>query len=401
MRYKYCLALFLILLACDNSKYETQKCDNKHKTLEYAILKNLSINVTNAQYQHVATQTLISNNTLYYYALDIERNSIDIFNLTSSQLDTTIVINSDGPNAVAGLSYMKVISPDSIYLMATYTNQLYLINSHAEVKQKWNFNNIDLPDSLRNSPNSAQSYSLLGLAMPEFYNLPFWISKDGKELRAIINYDNTYQDNREFTYQYHKPPIVHFNLQKNQFIDFDGKYPSIYFKKYRPHNAFHRFIVVNGYDILSFTSSDLLFFSNTKNFVCARSKFDPRKLTLFEEGNEQDDEAEVNSYVTEGTYSGLINDPYRKRIYRIYSHPQEKLNLEGKLNRKNETNWSILVLDYKGNLIGEVQFESGIYDYFNINAVPEGLLLSRENSSNPDNIEDLLEFDIIKILETN
>ncbi len=401
MEYSRVLLVYLILYCVVGCNYNSEKdnCEKNHSELNYSIKNQLVIDVNGVQYQHNATQILVTDSALLYYALDVDRRIIDVFSLSNLSLVNSINLSSDGPNAIIGVSYMNVISQDSIYLMATYTNSLYLINARAEVIKRWQFDTIALPDSLMRSPNSAGSYSLLGLGMPEFFNAPFWISKDGTELRAVINYDNTYEDNRDYSYQYMHPPIVHFNLIKNVFENFDGEFPPMYFKEKRPHNALHRFLVVNSSDVLSFTSSDKLFFAEKNAFICARSKYDTRKITLFQEGEEQDEEAEINSYITEGSYSGLIHDPYRKRIYRIYAHPQEKLNLDGLLNRKNETAWSILVLDYAGKVLGEAVFEPKKYDYFNINVLPEGLLISKENTSNPANTEDLLEFDIIEIIE--
>lgn len=384
------------LVAC--TARPDEKCHNENKLLVYEKLRDINVNVIGKQYQHGAQQVIVEDTLLLYYALDIDRKKIDIYNLTNAAYKETVRLKSEGPDAVLGLSYMYVVSPDSIYLMASFSNSLYLINSEGKVVRKWLFN-TSLPDSLRNSRYSAGTYTLLGLGQPEFFYVPFWVNKKGTELRAIINYDNIYTDNRDFSYQYSLSPIAHFNLVKNTFVKFTGKYPGLYLNSSRPHNALHRFVVVNNIDVLSFTSSDKVYCQRNDTFICARSNYAPRSITLFREGDEQDEEAEINSYVTEGSYSGLIKDPYRRRIYRIYSHPQERLNLEGLQNRKNETPWSILILDYDGNMKGEVVFEKKKYDYFNVHVVPEGLLLSKENSSNPGNQEDLLEFDIIRIIE--
>ncbi|WP_211220122.1 hypothetical protein [Hugenholtzia roseola] len=107
----------------------------------------------------------------------------------------------------------------------------------------------------------------------------------------------------------------------------------------------------------------------------------------------------VNFGNANGCYTSLsFYDEQTNTYYRIVRHGQELKNADGQLNQYMESSWSILYGKIDDEKPKEVYFPPRKYHFGQICYLGEGkFLVSKDNEFNPDNQEDLLEFDIIQL----
>lgn len=98
-------------------------------------------------------------------------------------------------------------------------------------------------------------------------------------------------------------------------------------------------------------------------------------------------------------YESLLYDQYRNIYYRFAFPQQETENME-ELNQLREApnSFSVMILDEKVDVIDEVLFDESRYIPNNVFIGKNGLYISTSHPNNPDNKEDKMVFDLIKLL---
>jgi Domain of unknown function (DUF4221) len=393
MMHKLILSLFWAsLVACTTQTTDEAHhtdCPKKHPTLSYTTQK-IDISVKDLQYTHEAS-FVYSNNTLdYYYAYDPAKSKIDIFDIRHKKYVDSIKIYKEGPNQLLNFSDFYVHNPDSIFVNTNHFYKIYLINNQSKVIQQWKIDQ-KLPDGT--SPNGGYYFSTLHYAGMRFYYQAY---------NQSILIRSLYMIDPPFSVAYYQRPILaEYNLKTQRFNQLLGDFPANYLlPKLSPNDDSFPFIKNNQNEVfISYDVSHTIhrYSSNKqKSVVCVRSLYLNEEFKMLVRNAPTKERQKLFSL--QGCYVGLHYDPYRQLIYRVAKHNQPEKDKNGLLNKYQNAPFSIMVLDNEGNVLGETEpFAGSIYDYSKLHITKDGILLSKENKFNPNNQEELLEFDLIKI----
>ena len=108
---------------------------------------------------------------------------------------------------------------------------------------------------------------------------------------------------------------------------------------------------------------------------------------------------EASNYIYKsGYYVEIVLNNQTETLYRIVKHSQPLKNAEGKLNQYLECGFSIMYGKLDDPNPKEVLLEKGKYVPYVVHSIGNNqLLISLENPFNPNNKENMLEFEIIEL----
>jgi len=383
----YLLLSFTPLLWCCNSSSSTSDQDFiTGPLIQPHRISTINIPLNDGtQYIFQSGKVIINaNGEEEYWGLDAANNSIIIFNLSTKIISKKIKINKIGPKAITNILNFHVHTADSVFIFPTNTGRIYLIDSEAEIIDKWNYQSLFLPNGEALSENFPFPMAELGTHFffrkdKAYLILPLWLRGSG-----------------EF---YKVPPLIHFDLKYNKVVNNFGEYPENYRgKEVSIRDHFNLVELNNGEILISFEESHFIQrYSPSGEFIeqfPAKSNF-VDSFTLFK--NYPDSQTRKNYWVENGFYIGLLYDHYRDLVYRIVSHGQDLKDINGRLNNVQMANWSIIILRPNGKVIGEAKFDGSKYRVNDgLYISKEGILASLENLYNDNNNEESLDFELIQ-----
>jgi hypothetical protein len=179
-----------------------------------------------------------------YWGLDAANNSISIFNLSAKILTKKIEIYQSGPKAIKNILNFHVHTADSIFIFPANTGRIYLIDSNAEIIDKWNYGSLSLPNGEDLSVNFPFPMAELGTHFyyrkdKDYVTLPLWLSGSG-----------------DF---YKVPPLIHYDLKNNSVVNNFGEYPDNYNgKEVLIRDHFNLVHLENGEVLISFEESHFI-----------------------------------------------------------------------------------------------------------------------------------------------
>lgn len=380
-----------LFLSCKNSKKPV--CKGNTKLSKTYVLDTISISVPDAQYNHDAL--FYYNNKLY--AFDRLNQSIDVFNIEQKVYLTTFHFAHEGPDQINAATQIYVHNDDSIFL-ANDVNQVFLINGAMKKVNHWNIN-TRLPDTLSNNIK-VYDYTLLAYAKKEVVNLPFTYNNKSKSflfrfMPAVGSYRNTSNIKKVFEL----PVLAEVSVASGEVIAFHGQFPARYYaSKGFPLDLYPGFTITANNDIIiqyQYNSQLLI----NKQFVCAKSYYSEGAIKVFETNVDLEDGEEMKGFHQDEAYVSIVNDPYNKLVYRVFQHRQEKRDAQGLMLQKPQSAFSIMAVNYSGDVVGEITLPGSKLDFFNIVPTPKGILISLENSFNYENKENNYEFLLLKNFE--
>jgi len=386
----FSLLLLIVAAGCRQAR----ECAVPHPDLDYEVVRSIDVPVTGRQYINVSTSVILENDTAYYYGLDIPNSSIDIINLTSARYARTLQLNQSGPDEVVYPMAMFVQNTDSLFLMNDY-NSFYLINGEGRKINQWRFTGKLPPGLTGSSLSGLDTYTILAVNSYELVRMPFVYLPREKTILAACLWLPSYRNTRAYFEHQKFPLITELSLPDNKFVAFIGRYPPLTGNKVALDMLYS--FTSTGNDILvGVMYSPLVFSRNRNSYFCIASKYAHGKVERFSEGVELDDHTEMRIVNANEAYHGIYYDPYRNLLYRVFQLAQPQLDKDNKLLQRIQATWSVIVFTPDGKILGETLFEKEKYDFLNINILPEGVLISKENSFNQKNTEDMYSFDIVK-----
>lgn len=391
--WKLYLLLFLIT-ACQETTQDCLIAD--HKALSFSIKKSYSIPVDSQQYAFDAYFPIVEKeDSTILASYDPVNHEINFFWLEGRKRVATTKLLHDDYNAVEDPYAFFYHNKDSIFISRGGYFSLYLINNKGEKINEWDFTETYLPDSLMKNNEIHPTYSLGAI---DKYGVHFKYQVATKELIAHLHVVPKDQDNT-FPYTYRSPVVARFNITTGQLNKVIAPFPDMYLNDRIPHDMFFPFELFNGKIVLTFPSShQVLIEDHPQSFACLPSTFmKTDQIKLYDKNNGGTIDEFWQGLTTNPSYSNIVSDPYRNLLYRIVKHDIEYKDANGKVNNSLQATWSLMVIDSDFQVLGEIKFDEVKYNFLHVYALPQGVLISKNNVHSDEFQEDILEFDLLKI----
>lgn len=300
------------------------------------------------------------NNTFYYY-LNWEKNKLYSYNIETD----TLINEADVSSVSEFISFrrntqVQWLKNNLIVFFSNEDQKLILVDTIGEIVQIINTSEEDIEE-----PYVSVSY--FDRTFGYYQNNVFFN-------KAYVDF--VLSEKEDYIKYYSRPMVVSINLldkTKNHFL----KAPS----SYQDGNSFGSFDIYNcvGGDnelIFSFPSNDSLFvykdFKLVKKVYAGNLKkheFQPYDVS---KNNNLALKRKYN--ITKPFYQKIVYDSYRNLFFRVFKKESPYLNEDGTVKR--DYNWSLIVLNYNFEVIGELPFNSREYSPLVIAPCKKGIIIS-------------------------
>lgn len=325
------------------------------------------------------------NNIEYLGILNRDYNDYRLYGLISGNLDKHFKFKRSGPDGIGQARFVLVHNWDSIFVTRYHTNQLFMLDSTASIKQKWELTFTE-SDQLIHNISASFNFQL------KFQNNQIYC----KNISIF----------KVFTKDYWKTALgLRYDI-KNQILYNSSGFFSYVFKEGVNYGSWN----YHGYQILSNSNQQIYSFSLDNNLYIYNETALIKKVSLCSPHvpvdapkphktltgyNSQDDWLYE---IQRGSYRWMVYDEHQDIIYRLVVHAMEPYDTDGNKNKFWDKPFSIQIIDSTLNLIGEVNFPGKQYDFRNIIPSKHGLLISICHNDNPLLEEDKLKLVRLKLL---
>ncbi len=379
------LFVVLLLFSCtQNEKPNNELNTNISKNETLSIIKAISIPCDTLPYSFEYSSVYQENNELYFVGLDESTNALYFYSITNQKFSHKIQKPMEG-NEKFIIKDFHIYTKDSIFLLDDRKGTIELVDNTGKQLSLVDYGKIIVPEQTGfveadNSKRFVYSKEWNAFVMPTYPEIEF--------------------ESKEF----YKHRFLTLFFHKNDSVYTVGKYPSNIIPNDEGFFYSSLFPVVHLMKdkfILNFSNNHFLFqlspISNElKEIVKWKSNYideDFERLPMKYEFQEAVNYNSVNGY-----YTNLSLDIETETLYRIVKHPQPLKNAEGKLNQYLECGFSIMYGKLNDPNPKEVLLEKGKYVPYVVHSIGNNqLLISLENSFNPNNKENRLEFEIIEL----
>jgi folate-binding Fe-S cluster repair protein YgfZ len=377
--------IFLLFVACtskDNNEKENQDNPSKNENTKLDIVKNISISCDTLPYNFEYSSVYKKDNELYFVGLDEPTNALYFYSITNQKYSHRIHKPTEG-NKKFIIKDFYIHTKDSIFLLDDYSTKAQIIDDKGNIIRNLKFRN----EEDRNIVETSSSKRFVFFSELNKFILPSYVEiEDTKE-------------------EFYKHGFSSVFVQKEDslvLLSEVGKYP----KEYMPidnsyfYSTYPNMTKYQNKFILNFSNHHSLFSINIENemeqIVEWKSNYlkeDFERLPL-----EHDIQQSSNYIAINGFYTRITVDEETETLYRMVKHPQPLKNAEGKLNQYLECGFSIMYGKIDDPSPKEVLLEKEKYVPYVVHSIGNNqLLISLENPFNPNNKENMLEFEIIEL----
>ena len=327
-----------------------------------------------------AYHTFEQDGRLYLVWVNSQSNSLNIYDLQTSEKVETLIFPEEGPNGVKQLNAVYMPNRDSLYVRDYRNAQLYLFS---------------VPDLQRIGTFDFFS----GPTDNYIYDFPTCkLERIGDRIYACAkNQANTYADQ---AVRYARSPV-------GRWVDLASaasgatplaRYPVAYEAAYVPGEmwSYSRTVGPDGNLIYSFAIDHQLYVENLRDGSVAaygaKGRHIPAQLP---ENSARDDIADIRYKVETPVDESIIYDKYRRLYYRIYrrgGEVEDVNNIKGAMRDYRQRPVSMLVLNEHFQVVADVDLDGATYYSPNFLVLPAGFYLSVNNSAGADQVEDELRF---------
>lgn len=368
---------FLILVSCGLKENEKQ-----YKNVELEVTGNLKRIPVDQRTPNVSTGLVSFENLLFN--LNWSYNQIQIYDLDKDELIKSLDFEIEGDQGVGNIFGFHVHNLDSIFLFGQMEPRIYLTDTSGLILNRINYN---IPDG----------YSSAFVHPTYFYSPP---SIQSGEMIVKTHFFGNYRDvtNDELK---NKHMVYSIDLESGNTTLLSHTYPEDYLSLGLKH--FEPSIAVGKEKIVySLFGDHRVFYADSFNESLdskeAKSSYLDNTLKLFPvDGGRFENQYYMNAY---SRYDNLVYDKYRNVFYR-FAYPTLDLEDENAVVRLRNAPgpFAILVLNESLDVVGETLFEEGIFLPSNFFVSEEGLYLSINHPDNPENKEEFLSFQQLKLKE--
>jgi hypothetical protein len=318
------------------------------------------------------------------FNLNWSYNQIQIYDLDKDELIKSLDFEIEGDQGVGNVFGFHVHNLDSIFLFGQMESRIYLTDTSGLILNKINYN---IPDG----------YSSAFVHPTYFYSPP---SIQSGEMIVKTHFFGNYRDvtNDELK---NKHMVYSIDLESGNTNLLSHTYPEDYLSLGLKH--FEPSIAVGKKKIVySLFGDHRVFYADSFNESLdskeAKSSYLDNTLKLFPvDGGRFENQYYMNAY---SRYDNLVFDKYRNVFYR-FAYPTLDLEDENAVLRLRNAPgpFAILVLNESLDVIGETLFEESVFLPTNFFINEEGLYLSINHPDNPENKEEYLSFQLLKLKE--
>lgn len=391
MKNVYLLSLIVSILftTCTNVELNTEKHglnkDITHSNL-LILIDTIDLQLNNRNNYAGIFKLEIIDSIEYLGILNKDYNTYTLYDLKSGISSKSICFKRVGPNGIGQSRFAHVHNWDSIFVIRHHTNQFFMLDSTASIKQKWELNFTE-SDQLIHNISASFNFQL------KFQNNQIYC-----ENTSIF---------KVFTKDYWKTALgLRYDIKNQILYNSSGFFPYV-FKEGVNYGIWN----YHGYQILSNSNQQIYSFSLDNNLYIYNDTALIKKVSLpsphvpvdapkpyktLTGYNSQDDWLYE---IQRGSYRWMVYDEYQDIIYRLVVHAMEPYDTDGNKNKFWDKPFSIQIIDSTFNLIGEVNFPGKQYDFRNIIPSKHGLLISLCHNDNPILEEDKLKlarFELVK-----
>ena len=243
-----------------------------------------------------------------------------------------------------------------------------------------------------NMPEPHESYWINGEMFYEFKfdqqnkNIGFWISFGEVDKSS---FQKTIKQCR-------------FNLENNEYRFFGEVPKEFHTKNYYPNNYVNGYSSNKHFISYYFPSHEVQVYDNLSGLLERRirikSKYLPEEIpSLISAISDPDIQEEYNYNLENGFYVKMFSNDESTYHYRIVKHPTTLRYADGSMRNFFDKPFSIMLLDSRLNLIDEVVFPGGQYDFFQSFAYSNKLYLSLNNPLNDKCSDDEILFAVYEV----
>lgn len=350
--------IFIIFLGCSQSNQErlpAEKLISSEVSVKYnleslyADTLSLSLGFTDG---YMDFQTIEKDGEEIFIGLNEPEFSLDFISLSKKASLYKISLEDSGPNQISGnLDGFFYHNNDSIFILSIDANSIYLIDSTAEVKDKFHFSDTPLPDGF----NNYDVYADQGIQ-----NGPYYVSS--QQALHFYTYRWLPPNKDDFNYS----AFASYNIKKRAFENIYGVYPSNY--QLGTNFLLYNDPTLTVVDTLSFVqlgaSATISKYNNITGELlghtqssCEHWQGDPKALR----SSINDFQIEQEWLVGNNAYIFLIPNPEEKLLYRFLKHQQPIVDNEELLNKRWFGPWCITIYDYDLNIVGHKDLQKNAF----------------------------------------
>lgn len=327
-------------------------------------------------------QFKILNDTPFYIIANQAINSLQVYKFGSPDVYLRIPFAKDGPEKNIVTENFYLHNWDSIFFVSSISNQIMLFDYKGSRKDAWKI-------------NWGSAYANFQATTMEYYFKPNFDSH--KTSISFWMVPPIAPHKRDF---YEQAKAVEYYLASGELQAY-GRYPENYFSTEGTHivlcpmNGFRN----NEYNILYFGGSSKIYFYDNeskilKKVLDARSRFltdDPPPMPNNGAESPLLEERE-KYYIMSGFYEYFFANEDFSLYYRLVKLPNEFKYPDGKVWRRDDFRFSLMIFDDELKLVDEIVFPGGQFDYRQSFAYKNRVYLNMNNPLNKIIDEDHLVF---------
>lgn len=355
------------------------------ENVKLALVDTLFIPVDSlTQPSYYYDQLKIIDSIPYYLIFNSATKALQAYDLSNGGKNFKIEFEKEGVNGIDEPFWFHYQSQDSIFFI--YSNnhtRISMYNTSGKRVSSWvmgfegEYENSWINNELFYRPDFDPKKQTIG----------FWISRGNVDK---LRYQETLKQCR-------------FNVKTQKYTYFGeipehyktvNLYPNNYLNGYATNNSFVTYFNT-AHEIQIYPKDSL---KNPRK-ILAKSNFLPDSFEpLIESDSDDPDIQEESNYnATHGFYAKMLSNEDFTYHFRIVKHPADLRYTDGKRRNFHDRKFSIMVLDRDFNLIEELEFPGGKYDFFQSFAYGKKLYISLNNAMNDFASDDQMQFAVYEI----
>lgn len=357
--WKRLLCLFILsqmMMSCLNQNHSDNRIGSNEYSFKLGEEKSFLLDSTTTQETNYIQ--IINNEKFAIYNEPV--NTICIYDIASGLEIEKIQLYEEGPNAMKGIQGFYYQSDDSIWVYRSWQEELFLLNSNGEIKEK-----RTLKDKLY--PNAELEYSVSPFPLTD---LP--IMKDGNIL--ILQGMNGASVKNDLQ----PASTILYDLVSDR-VSLVNRYPLVYGDGEEINDKWGTF----SYRVVPYTLNmkhEMLISYPAADSISIYNLINGKQQRFFA-GYSQDVNIKPlqgistsdlqKHYLEQYQYAGIFYDKYRDLYYRLVVLPIFDYDINDEKSQHKPL--AIIVLDSSLNKVGEYNLAKGIYKYRNAFVSKEGL----------------------------